>query len=188
LLALVALCSLGFSASSHAAVKPQIVDAKGDAVGGVSGTDIHSVLFQSKRKGKGGSLIITLTLDAPANRTPGVLYRVFGKQNRCGSFQLSSAATLALIEQNQVYMTCGEPDATTGSPSTIINVTPETVGNKLIWTVGIRELPDEMQSGTMSELQAFVTPAEPVFGIINTADEVPAAAFDSAAGTSTFSY
>jgi hypothetical protein len=188
LLALAALCSVVFATSSHAAAKPQVVDPKGDAVGGVSGTDIVSVLFQSKRKGKGGTLTITLTLDAPANRTPGVLYRVFGNQSRCGGFQFSSAATLALIEQNQVYMSCGEPDATTGTPSTIINVTPEAVGNKLIWTVGIRELPDEMQSGTMSDLQAFVTPAEPVFGIINTADEVPGAAFDSAAGTRTFSY
>jgi hypothetical protein len=188
LLALTAACSVVLATSSHAAAKPQIVDPKGDAVGGVSGTDIQSVLFQSKRKGKGGTLTITLTLDAPANRTPGVLYRVFGNQSRCGGFQFSSAATLALIEQNQVYMSCGEPDATTGTPSTIINVTPDTVGNKLIWTVGIRELPDEMQSGTMTDLQAFVTPAEPVFGIINTADEVPAAAFDSAVGTRTFTY
>ena len=189
LLVLVALSSVALATTGHAAAKPQIVDAKGDAVGGVAGTDIQSVLFQVKRTGKKGILTITLTLDAPADRTPGVLYRVLGDQNRCGSFQFSSAATLALVEQNQVLMTCGsEADSTTGSESTIINVTPETVGNKLVWTVGLREMPDEMQSGTMSNLSAFVTYADPVTGILNATDFVPEAAIDSASGTTAFKY
>lgn len=189
LLAALALTSVAVATAASGASAPQVVDAKGDNIGMRAGTDISSVLFEKKMKGKKVSaLIITLTLDAPADRTPGVLYRVFGTQNKCGSFQLSSAATLALIEQNQVYMTCGEPDPTTGSNSTIINVTPETQGNKLVWTISTNELPEEMKSGVMSDLGAFVTPAEPVFGIINTADEVPGAAIDTAAGTKTFSY
>jgi hypothetical protein len=188
LLALAALSAVALATPSHAAPKPQIVDAKGDAVGGVAGTDIQSVLFQVTRKGKKGTMTITLTLDATADRTPGVLYRVLGNQSRCGTFQFSSAATVGLVEQNQVYMSCGEPDATTGSPSTIVNVTPDTVGNKLVWTVGLRELPDEMQSGTMSELSAFVTVADPVTGILNATDFVPGAAIDVANGTSAFTY
>ena len=188
LLALAALSSVALATTGLAAPKPQVVDPKGDAYGGVAGTDIQSVLFQVTRKGKRGTLTITMTLDAPPNRTPGVLYRVLGTQNRCGDFQFSSAATVALVEQNQVVMNCGEPDATTGEPITIINVSPETVGNKLVWTVGLRELPDEMQSGTMSDLRAFVTVADPVTGILNATDFVPGAAIDVANGTSSFKY
>jgi hypothetical protein len=189
LLALAALSSIALATTSHAAPAPQIVDAKGDAVGGVAGTDIQSVLFKvTKRKGKSGILTITMTLDAAPDRTPGMLYRVLGDQSKCGSFQFSSAATLALTEQNQVYMTCGETDGTTGEPSTIVNVTPETIGNKLVWTVALRELPDEMLTGTMSNLSAFVTPADPVTGILNARDFVPGAALDDATGTKSFSY
>jgi hypothetical protein len=188
LFAAAALASVAFATTAHAAAAPQVTDAKGDNVGTVAGTDIQSVLFQVKRKGKSGILTVTLTLDAPADRTPGMLYRVFGTQSKCGGFQFSSAATVALVEQNQVYMACGEPDQT-GGRSTIINVTPDSVGNKLIWTVSLREFPDEMQSGTMTDLSAFVTPADPVTGILNAADWVPGAAIDLAdTGTRTFRY
>ena len=188
LLALAALSSVALATTSHAAPKPQVVDAKGDAVGGVAGTDIQSVLFQVTRKGKKATLTITLTLDAPADRTPGVLYRVLGTQSACGDFQFSSAATLALTEQNQVLVNCGGPDPTTGENVTIINVTPESIGNKLVWTVSLREFPDEMLSGTMSNLQAFVTIADPVTGILNATDFVPGAAIDLATGTTSFRY
>ena len=188
LLALAALSSVDLATTSHAAPKPQVVDAKGDAVGGVAGTDIQSVLFQVTRKGKKATLTITLTLDAPADRTPGVLYRVLGTQSACGDFQFSSAATLALTEQNQVLVNCGGPDPTTGENVTIINVTPESIGNKLVWTVSLRDFPDEMLSGTMSNLQAFVTIADPVTGILNATDFVPGAAIDLATGTTSFRY
>lgn len=188
LLALAALAAVAVATPSHAAAKPQVVDAKADNIGGVAGTDIQSVLFDVKRKGKKGTLTITLTLDAPADRTPGMLYRVIGTQNKCGTFQFSSAATVALVEQNQVLFNCGEPDPTTGDNVTIINVTPESIGNKLVWTVGLAEMPDEMQSGTMSDLGAFVTLADPVTGILNATDFVPEAAFDIASGTDAFRY
>ena len=188
LLAVAALLSVAFATTGHAAAKPQVVDAKGDNVGAVAGTDIQSVLFQVARKGKKGTLTITLTLDAPADRTPGVLYRVLGTQSKCGDFQFSSAATVALTEQNQVLMNCGEPDPTTGDNVTIINVTPDSIGNKLVWTVGLREMPDEMLSGTMSNLHAFVTLADPVTGILNATDFVPEAAIDFASGDTTFRY
>ena len=188
LLALAALAAVALATPGHAAGKPQIVDPKGDAIGDVAGTDIQSVLFDVKRKGKKGTLTITLTLDAPANRTPGVLYRVLGNQDKCGDFQFSSAATLALVEQNQVLMHCGGPDPTTGEDATITNVTPEAIGNTLVWTVGLRQLPDEMQSGTMTDLRAFVTPADPVTGIINAADYDPRASFDDANGKASFRY
>ena len=187
-LVLAALTSVAFATTGHAAAKPQVVDAKGDAIGGVAGTDIQSVLFQVKRTGKKGILTITLTLDSAPDRTPGMLYRVLGDQSRCGGFQFSSAATAALVEQNQVVMNCGEPDETTGEPITIINVTPETIGNKLVWTVGLREMPDEMQSGTMSNLQAFVTMADPVTGIITPTEFVKGAAIDLANGNRSFTY
>jgi hypothetical protein len=40
----------------------------------------------------------------------------------------------------------------------------------------------------MTELGAFVTPADPVTGILNATDFVPGAAIDVANGTSTFRY
>ena len=188
LLALAAVAAVALATPGHAAAKPQIVDAKGDAIGGIAGTDIQSVLFQVTRKGKKATLTITMTLDAPVNRTPGMLYRVLGTHDKCGDFQFSSAATLALTEQNQVLVHCGEPDATTGSEITIINVTPEAVGNKLVWTASLREFPEEMLSGSMTDLRAFVTPSDPVTGIMNVTDYLAEAAIDTAAGTSTFRY
>ncbi|HVF19366.1 MAG TPA: hypothetical protein VNA14_03890 [Mycobacteriales bacterium] len=176
--------------SGHAAPPaPQIVDAKGDAIGMQPGTDIESVTFAATRTGKVvNGFTVTMKLGAPPVRQPGVLYRVYGTQSVCGDFKMSSAATAALIEQNQVTMTCGEPDPTTGDPYTIINVTPKTVGSSLVWSFKLKMLPKEMRSGTMSELEAFVTVADPVFGIFNTADFAPQSAIDHAVGTATFKY
>lgn len=190
MIAVVALSTLAFGANSHAAAKPQIVDPAGDNIP-VAGTDIQSVLFEPLRKG--GKAVtgfrVTLKLDAPASRTPGTLYRVFGDQDACGSFQMSSAATAALVTQNQVGMTCGEPDTTGTGEYTIVNVSPVVIGNSLVWTFKLKDLPKEMQAGTMSNLEAFVSPADPITGIFNTADESRALAYDSAVGgKATFSY
>ncbi len=178
--------SLSLVAASQAAPPaPQIVDVKGDAKGAQSGTDIHSVLFAKIA----GGFTVTLTLGAPAVRQPGVLYRVYGAQSACGTFQMSSAATVALTEQNQVYMSCGTEKSTDGSGFfTIVNVTPKTVGSTLVWTFKTKGLPKEMRAGTMSELEAFVTIADPITGIFNTADFVAESAFDHAVGTATFKY
>lgn len=180
-----AVASLSVVAASYAAAPaPQVVDAKGDALGAQAGTDIHSVLFA---KTKGG-FTVTMTLGAPPVRQPGVLYRVYGAQSACGTFQMSSATTLGLVEQNQVYMTCGTEVGTDGGYFTIVNVTPKTVGNTLVWSFKTKGLPKEMRAGTMSNLEAFVTVAEPVMGILNTADFLAQSAIDHAAGTGTFKY
>ena len=178
--------------SGHAAAPtPQIVDPKGDALGMQAGTDVESVLFAPTRTGsKVTGFTVTMTLGAPPVREPGVLYRVYGAHSACGSFQMSSATTLALVEQNQVYMTCGTTPSETGDGSfyTIINVSPKTVGNTLVWTFKRKMFPKEMQAGTMSELEAFVTLADPVMGILNAADFVPQSAIDHAVGTASFRY
>lgn len=190
LLATAAALTVVLAGTSGAAAKPQIVDPKGDNVG-PAGTDIQSVLFEPVRKRgakKTTGFRVTLVLDAPATRTPGVLYRIFGNQDNCGTFQMSSAATAALVTQNQVGMSCGEPDTTGTGEYTIVNVSPVADGNKLVWTFKLTDLPAEMRSGTMSELEAFISPADPVTGIFNTADESRSLAFDSAASKTTFSY
>ena len=176
--------------SGHAAVTPQIVDPVGDAVGLQPGTDIESVTFAATKTGKVVTgFTVTMKLGAPPVRQPGVLYRVYGEHETCGGFQMSSATTLAVIEQNQVLFSCGSPpDETTGSTSTIINVTPKTVGNSLVWTFKLKMLPTEMRRGTLSELQAFVTIADPVFGILNATDFVSQVSIDHAAGEGTFRY
>ena len=176
--------------SSSAKAKPQVTDPKGDSLSTQAAHDITSVTFEAIRKGKKvKALQITMTLAAPPDRTPGMLYRVLGLQSKCGTFQFSSAATLALTEQNQVLMSCGGAgDTPGGGDSLVINVTPDVVGNSLVWLVSIKELPEEMQSGVMSELHAFVAPADPVTGILNAADFVPESAIDSATGTQTFGY
>lgn len=63
--------ALAFAAPGIAGTKAQVVDAKGDAIGAQKGTDIQSVTFETTRKGgKVSRLIVTMTLDAPAVRTP----------------------------------------------------------------------------------------------------------------------
>ena len=177
--------------SGHAAAPvPQIVDPAGDAKGMQAGTDIESVLFTPTRTGRTvNGFTVTMTLGAEPVRQPGVLYRVYGAHDGCGDFRMSSAATLALVEQNQVLFSCGSaPDPNTGSTSTIINVTPKTVGNTLVWSFKLKMLPKEMRSGVLSELEAFVTVADPVTGILNAADFVPESALDHAAGDASFRY
>jgi hypothetical protein len=49
-------------------------------------------------------------------------------------------------------------------------------------------MPDEMLSGTMTNLHAFVTMADPVTGILNATDYVSEASIDYATGTSSFRY
>ena len=177
------------SATATAKTAPQIVDAKGDALGMQAGTDIESVTFELTRLGRTvNGFTVTMKLDGPPVRQPGVLYRVYGEHDGCGSFQMSSAATLALVEQNQVLFSCGSSPDEFGSTSTIINVTPKTVGSSLVWTFKLKMLPKEARSGEMSGLEAFVTLADPVTGILNAADFVPQSAIDHAVGDGTFRY
>lgn len=186
----VAILGTAFATSAQAKVTPQIVDPKGDAKGMQAGTDIESVTFAPIRAGRTVTgLTVTMALGAPPVRQPGVLYRVSGDHSGCGSFQISSAATLGPVEQNSVYMTCGtSPSAAGGGTYTIVDVSPKTIGSSLVWTLKLRMLPKEMRKGTMSDLQAFVAMAEPVFGIANTADFVPETAIDHAVGDRTFKY
>lgn len=185
LLAAAAAASVSVVGASDAAVPvPQIVDAKGDAKGAQAGTDIESVLFARTK----GGFTVTMTLGAPPLLQPGVLFRVFGTQSDCGDFKMSYAATLALTVQNQTTMTCGAASGTSGSPYTIVNITPKVVGNSLVWTIKTKGLPTEMRAGTMSELQAFVAVADPMTGILTTATFAPQSAIDHAVGTATFKY
>lgn len=169
--------------AGHAAPAPQIVDARGDALGAQAGTDIESVLFSRTK----GGFTVTLTLGAPPVRRPGVLYRVYGNHSVCGGLQMSSSASV--LGQNQVTMQCGPENGTVGgAPYTIVYIEPKVVGNTLFWSVRTKSLPTEMRAGTMSELEAFVTVADPVTGILNPADFVAGSAIDHAAGTATFRY
>ena len=175
--------------SGHAAGPvPQVVDPKGDALGMQAGTDIESVTFAAtKSAGRVNGFTVTMTLGAPPVVQPGVIYRVFGQQSACGDFKMSWAKTVSLIDQDQVTMTCGAP-GTSGDPYTIINVAPKVVGSSLVWTFKLKMFPKEMQAGTMSELAAFVSVADPVTGVLTATTYVPQAGIDVASGTGTFKY
>ena len=175
--------------SDAAAPKPQIVDPKGDAVTAQPGHDYLSVLFGATKKlGKVSTVTVTVTLAGPPSKDPGILYRVFGDHSVCGGFQMSWSAGAALY-QDQVYMNCGTTESTGGDGYyTIINVSPKVKGNTMTWTLPIKALPKEMRSGTMSNLQAWVTVAEPVMGILNVTDFVPQGSIDYATGTGILRY
>jgi hypothetical protein len=190
LLALAAILVTATAVPGHAAApQPHIVDPKGDAITEQAGHDIVSVRFSTtKRMGKVSHIVVTATFAAAPSREPGVLYRVLGNHSACGGVMLSWAPASALA-YDQVYMHCGSSELSDGTgPYTIVNVRPRVSGSVMTWTLALKALPKEMAKGTMTDLAAFTTISDPVFGIFNATDYNTAASIDYATGTGSFKY
>lgn len=176
---------------SHAAApKPQVVDAKGDAIGMQAGTDIVSALFtQTKQAGKPVGFTVALTLAGPPSTMEGLNFLLTAETTTCGSFGINWSPNTALGSRDQITMPCGEVDGTTGEPYTIINVAPVTKGNTLTWTFKRKMFPKELRQGdTFTDLTVAVQQNEPVTGILGPSVFTTVADYDGATGNASFTW
>ena len=185
LLAVAALGLVTTALPGSAAPAPQIVDAKGDAVDADAGHDVHSVLFSKTKKG----FAVTMKLGGPQSSRHGVNYLITAETTKCGTFSINWSPVTGLGSRDQITMPCGEPDATTGEPYTIINVAPTVSGNTLTWTFSKKMLPAELSKGdTLSGFTAGVDPNDPVFGIIGPGALSVPVRLDDAVGKGSFTF
>ena len=153
----------------HAAPKPQITDAKGDAVGMQPGTDIVSVLFSTTGTGKGRAyrptrFIVTMTMAGPVVTQPGLTYEVTATNKDCGditfSAQQGSPYSTALgVNGWADWGTCSTGTAPDGIELLRVKVS----GNTLSWSFGMKAIPKALKPGaSLSGFEARVDPTNPV--------------------------
>lgn len=165
------IAGVALAAQGHAAVAPQIIDPKGDALGSQATYDVVSTTYSTVGTGKGRTykptkLIVTLELAAPASTQAGSTYSVNATVAGCGYFNLSYTPG-ATLGEGSLFTECGSPEDETGSTSTLIPLAPKAAGNTITWNIGIKALPKPIKPGSMfSDLVAFTAFNEPVFGII----------------------
>lgn len=167
------------AATSHAAVQPQIVDPKGDAIGLQGMHDIVSTTFEItktvKKVGKKTvatpkALVVTMKLGAAPSPAPGTHYGVVASTD-CGAFGLG-ASIYALggtsYKATGSFFECGPEEDVAGVILTTFRVAPVlTLGpDSITWMIPYKGLPKEITVGDQFfDLTAYTAPADPVFGI-----------------------
>ncbi|MCA1822944.1 MAG: hypothetical protein ABR520_04415 [Mycobacteriales bacterium] len=159
--------------------KPQITDPPGDALGSRASLDIVSGTFDTSgivtKVGRRTtytpkSFVGTLTLAGPPEAGPGYAYYLNADVAGCGGFQLAYApgtVFASTVGAATLYTDCGSPPDETGSTSTLITVEATIAGNAIVWTVGLKSLPQEIKLGSVfSNLSAYTDIVEPVLGVI----------------------
>lgn len=198
--AVLALALVG-ATSSSAAPGNDIVDAKGDAVGGQAAYDILGVDFNMTTtttktvqvvKGKKQTIttvkpknvVVTMQLAGAPSQQPGMSYQI-GAETDCGHLYVFHYEVPGAGPESRFYFTqCGEPDPTEtdGAGNFEVPTVAAFVGNTVTFTVSAKALPKEITAkSTFTELLAYTAPTEPVFGYSN-ADFVPETATDFATG------
>lgn len=170
-IALAILLAAAAAAPSHAAAKPQVSDAKGDAVGGQGGTDIVSAVYSTTGTGKGRSyvakkLVVTMTLADAVVTQPGFTYELSADTTTCGRVTFSSQngspyTTITSLNGWADWGDCTKPNSD-GEPSSVELLTVAVKGNTLTWSMPIKMLPKDMKLGTVfSGFEARVDPTNP---------------------------
>lgn len=199
--ALAALALVGTGAdAAPAPVKPQIVDAAGDAVGSQANYDITGVTFEvtktavkSTKVVKGKKLTVTtyvpkdfqvtMTLAGPAKVQPGVSYQI-GVDTGCGHsfiYAYTSVFEAGGTDSSVQFAECGT-GGTSGTALTLEH-TLKADGNKIVWSLPYKVLPKEIGIGKSWDTPvAYTALTEPVIGY-TTADFVEQTAIDYATGT-----
>ncbi len=185
---LAALLAAATALPSHAAPKPQISDAKGDAVGSQAGTDIVSVTWSTTGTGSGRKyvpkkLVVTMTLAGPAISQPGLTYETQAETGPCGTVTFTA-------EQGSPYSTAfgvngwadfGSCNDSEGSNVELLTIA--TKGNDIIWTWSIKQLPKELKLGTaFTNFEARVDPTNPVLPFPSNATGTTLGLVDKATG------
>ena len=161
---------------------PQIVDAKGDAVGGQAALDIVSVRFSTTgtttvtKVGKKKKttytptkLVITETLGAAPSTQAGARYVISALIDGCGGIDIYYVNG-ADGPTGSVWLDCPEgASATEGG--TLIDMTPKVAGSTMTWELPLKMLPKEARVGAVvSDFRAYNDIGDPVFGLLGTGD------------------
>lgn len=202
--ALAALALVGSGAEAASApVKPQIVDAAGDAVGSQASYDITGVTFAVTKtavksikvvKGKKVTVTtyvpkdfqVTMALAGDAKVQPGVSYQI-GVDTGCGHmfiYAYTSVFAAGGTDSSMQVGLCGpdDPTATDGNAGLTFDHTITATGKSIVWSMPYKTLPKEMAIGKgWDSPVAYTALTEPVIGY-TTADFVEETAIDYATG------
>ena len=154
-----------------AAPKPQLTDAKGDAVGAQAGTDIVSVTYSTTGTGSGRSyvpkkLVVTLTTAGDVLTNPGITYEVGAMTTSCDLVTFSAQqgtpySSVVGVNGWAEWGGCDVPGS--DGPTNVQLVTVVAKGNTLTWSFPIKMLPKGLKVGTVfSDFVARVDPTNPV--------------------------
>jgi hypothetical protein len=165
-----------------APVKPQLVDAAGDALAGQKNSDILAGRFSTVGevvtkvvRGKKVTtytpkkLVATMTLAAPPSTQKGWTYNLTADIAGCGSVNFAYSPGAAVAGGSAFFFGCGDPSTVPGdsTPSSLITLDPEVKGNTITWDLGLKAMPREIKVGSkFSNFGAVVDVNEPVFGIV----------------------
>jgi hypothetical protein len=182
--ALAALALL--SSTAHAAApKPQLLDPKGDSVGGVGTVDIVSALWRTSGetvttvvKGrkvvtpKPRKLIATLNLAAAPTAQPGLGYEVSANVAGCGNIRFTywpGTVFGQVLGDGSFWNDCGDPGTTTTPGDTLIPGVQVTLGaTSITWTLSFSQIPKPVKVGAkVTDFHAAVDVVEPVSGTIS---------------------
>ena len=166
-LVIAALASPGVAAPKPAKPAPQIVDAKGDSVGGHAAFDILSVEYKTSGLGSGKHYIpkklsVVLTLAAPPQTEGLVSYSLTADTDSCGLVEIRY--TPGTVTGGVIGDTSGD----FGSCDTETTFFPAKVkGSVVTFELGLKAI--GVDRGTeFSGFQADVDVSEPVTGVIGT--------------------
>lgn len=150
---------------------PQIVDPKGDAIGGGAAYDILSVTFRTTRASKARNaplkyFVVTIELAGPPDVAPGTGYHVNAFETPCGllTFLVVWDALEVGPRQDAWFDNCesGWPEDTKRAG---LDPKVEIVGNKLSFVVRVGDVPKAARTGTFGDFIVSTGPADPVIGL-----------------------
>lgn len=167
---------LGVAVQANAAVpsptKLVITDPAGDALGSQGPYDITNVSISTtgNKVGKtytAKTLVVSMTVVGGFSKYPGATYEVDVDVSGCGYANFTYTPGSALGEGG-LFTECGSPEDETGSTATLYSTPPEVKGSTVTWTFPFSALSSEFKAKklTISEVSAFTTQNEPVFGIV----------------------
>ncbi len=173
-LALLAVPALLMSVAppgSAAISKNQIVDRKGDSLGGVGSLDLLSVRFSTQGLGRGRTyvpkkLVVTMTLAEPPTGTGDVDYVIKAFSSDCGTVEISWApgnASGAVV--GDTYATFGR--CLTTADSNHIFLPAKVSGTTATWVFALSQI-GMTRGSLLRDFRADVHFVEPAMAVIGT--------------------
>jgi hypothetical protein len=193
-----ALAAAGIALSAlpgHAAApKPQLTDAKGDAVGMQAGTDIVSVQFSTTGTGKGkfykpAKLVVTMTLAGPPVTTPpGITYEVDVMTKECGllTFSMQDGSPYTTVTGVNGWGDWGDCTTSTAADGVEL-IRTKVKGNTITWSWGLKAIPKALKVGTVwGPFEARVDPTNPVVPFPSSLTSTELGLIDAGSSTATW--
>lgn len=134
-------------------------------------------------------LVVTMALADKPVAQPGFRYKVESQVQGCGvaAFSYAPGTVYAgLVGPATVFLGCGGSDELSGN-SQILVPKFAVSGNRLVWTLSIKQLPKNVRVGALfTDLNASVDLVEPVLGVQGSEETGGPALLDTAATKATW--